>query len=226
MTKTTLTAVALLGALGMAPANAADVYERGSLKDAPAPYAEPYQNWSGWYFGGNAGGVNDEGTDFRFAQGFQGDVDDFDDDDDFEFVGGVHAGYNWQWAQKVFGIEGDINFADGLDYLASIRGRLGFAITDNVLLYGTGGVAFLGLDDEFGFEDDDNKVGFVAGGGLEFKVSQNVSIGAEGLYYNFEDSEFDVLDTVGVAGESDVDFWTVRGRVTYHLGGGVSEALK
>ena len=71
------------------------------------------------------------------------------------FVGGAHAGYNWQFGQFVFGLEGDIEGADikggyrlantnGTNFLtdaqASIRGRLGVAF-NNSLLYVTGGAA-------------------------------------------------------------------------------------
>ncbi len=59
-------------------------------------------------------------------------------------AGGLHVGYNWQkpggW---VFGIEGDVSFADDIDYLATIRGRLGYAM-DSTLIYATGGAAFIG----------------------------------------------------------------------------------
>ncbi len=58
-------------------------------------------------------------------------------------VAGVHLGYNWQDGARVFGIEGDANWADEdfRDYLASIRLRLGHSF-DRVLVYGTAGVAF------------------------------------------------------------------------------------
>jgi hypothetical protein len=86
-------------------------------------------------------------------------------------VGGAQFGYNWQADSLVFGIEGDISFTDwgqrttvfdtdagdlggpdvdnfafgtvsaDVDFLASVRGRLGFAF-DSLLIYGTGGVAW------------------------------------------------------------------------------------
>ena len=48
-------------------------------------------------------------------------------DDDTSFIGGVHAGYNFQIDRTVLGFEGDIDFADSIDYLASLRARLGYA---------------------------------------------------------------------------------------------------
>ena len=58
-------------------------------------------------------------------------------------LAGVHLGYNWQNGARVFGIEGDANWADESfrDYLASIRLRLGHSF-ERVLVYGTAGVAF------------------------------------------------------------------------------------
>ena len=54
----------------------------------------------------------------------------------------MHGGYNWQVQQIVLGVEGDVSFSNNANYLASIRGRLGFAPWDQWLLYGTAGAAF------------------------------------------------------------------------------------
>jgi outer membrane immunogenic protein len=89
---------------------------------------------------------------------------------DAAFVGGVHAGYNWQVSPSwVVGIEADWSWTDaeasfdrpwvsivagvgvrpgtvtsmsiGLDWLATARGRIGYLITPTALLYFTGGAA-------------------------------------------------------------------------------------
>ena len=197
-----LGATFLIGAAGAA--SAADVYNKGgSYKDAPGEYM-PAITWTGLYFGINAGAAfTDEDT---------------SDNDETVFVGGVHLGYNWQkHGPWVFGIEGDVDFADDVDYVATIRGRLGFA-AGNTLFYGTAGAAFLGAEDSFG--DDDTLEGWVAGLGLEHKFTQNVSAGLEGLYYNY--GEID-----GAGSDEDLDTWTVRARLTYHLGGDrYGDALK
>ena len=63
-------------------------------------------------------------------------------EDDALAMGGIHAGYDWQRLNWVYGIEGDIDAVEDVyDYVASIRGRIGWA-TENVLLYATTGVAF------------------------------------------------------------------------------------
>jgi outer membrane immunogenic protein len=223
--------IALLGgifAFGASAANAADLYKGGSLKDAP-DYLPPI-TWTGFYIGGHIGGAFDDNnkcedkrSEPEYSEAEKVAVDtvyvppkkECEDGDDTIFLGGVHAGYNWQKdGPLVLGIEGDVSFGDDIEYLASIRGRLGFAF-DNLLIYGTGGVAFLGLDDEFG--DDDSLTGWVAGLGADYKLSSNVSVGLEGLYYSFDSDDSDSGD--------DDDFWVVRGRLSYHLDAGY-EALK
>src|SRR5262245_14257507 len=102
----------------LSTANAADVYARGeSLKDAP-PAAVDYRpaiGWSGFYLGMNAGAAFDD-SDIEIAGG-----------EDAIFVAGMHVGYNWQRGDGlVVGVEGDVDFADDVDYIASVRGRLGF----------------------------------------------------------------------------------------------------
>jgi outer membrane immunogenic protein len=204
-----LGATVLAGAGIVSAANAADVYERGgSYKDTPAYM--PAITWSGFYAGVNVGAAfNDDDNEFDSVR--------LADDDDTTWLVGLHAGYNWQKPNNlVLGVEGDVSFGDDIDYLASLRGRIGLALGPT-LLYATGGVAFIGYDDDF--FDDDSETGWVAGLGIEHKLRDNVSIGLEGLYYAFDDREF--------AGfEEDADFWTVRARLTYHFGGRSEEALK
>jgi len=122
-------------------------------------------------------------------------------------IGGAHIGYNWQVAQLVFGLEGDV---DGADYHGSgfnnagiilhttreavegsIRGRIGYAF-DRVLVYGTGGVAFTSINTTFlnqtdGLSDAFNtgRVGWTAGGGIEYAVTNNWSVRAEYRYTDF-----------------------------------------
>lgn len=190
-------AYAALGALAFAAsasyANAADVYEGESLKDEPVVYETPYIGWTGFYVGGHIGGAFDS-TDSEDLFG-----------DESIFAGGGHVGYNWQLSERLLvGLEGDLDYLDDDDteYLASIRGRLGLT-HGPVLAYLTGGAAFIEFDD--GSPDP----GYVVGGGVEYKLRDNWSIGAEGLYYNFDDEPSD----------EDLEFWQARARLTYHLGG-------
>jgi outer membrane immunogenic protein len=232
-------ATALFGCANVA--NAADL----SFKDTP-----PAPVWTGLYVGGHFGGLwqgdrehdaEKKGcllwwcTDWKDAEHVKFD----EEDDDATFVGGVHVGYNWQQDASVFGIEADVDFADEIDYLATLRARLGYA-AGNLLIYATGGVAFAGFDDgafnfktshhsySFESDDDDLRVGFVVGGGVEYKLRPNWSVGLEGLYYGFNDDkdEYKVSEYgcwgfcskhYKVTDEDDNDFWVVRARLSYHF---------
>jgi outer membrane immunogenic protein len=180
-------------------------------------------------------------------------------------VGGVQAGYNWQSGSLVFGIEGDISFTDwddsgvildadlgdfdgrfegtdalvtaraDVDFLASIRGRVGYAF-DSVLLYGTGGVAWADAEararvdidgtTEWSGKKSLNDVGFVLGGGLGWMVvPQTFSVGVEGLYYFFnkkktlfdEEVELIEFDVNARATAKLDDAWVIRGRADFHF---------
>lgn len=207
---------ALLGAtflLGAGGAHAADL--GGSLKDEPV-YA-PYISWTGFYLGGHLGGSFGDEIKWR----------NLSDDIDGGFLGGVQVGYNHQTGNLVLGVEADLSAsgAEYTNYFASIRGRIGVT-ADRALFYATGGVAFLGWEDDVLLVDpvigtyrlDDSAVGWTAGLGFDYKLNQKLSFGVEGLYYAFND---DVTTNV----DYDRDFWTVRARINYHFGGG-HESLK
>ena len=137
-------------------------------------------NWSGFYIGAHGGWG-------------------WDEDDDDGFIVGGQIGANWQMDIFVLGIEGDGSYFDDDDGegLASARLRAGLAF-DRFLIYGTGGAGFI-------FEEDDEEVGWTAGGGGEFLLTDNVTLGAEYLHYDFDD------------GDEQVD--VVRGRLNFKFGG-------
>lgn len=207
---------------GIASANAADMYRGGSLKDTP-PIAAPCCNisWTGFYLGGNLGAAWPS-DDFRYDRFY-----DYRDNDDAELIGGLHLGYNWQGVNYVvLGIEGDVDFSDTFDYLASIRARLGYAF-DRTLLYATAGVAFAGLSDNFFndrvpgtnfYWDTSSDTGWVAGVGIETKVTPALSVGVEALYYSFDDTNsYYYANDLRHDCDNSMDLWTVRGRLTWHF---------
>jgi outer membrane immunogenic protein len=241
---TCLGAVFLAGMSTLMTANAADVYSRGSVKDSGPVDYRPAISWTGFYLGAHAGGVFSDEIDLTFSRGddslnVPGEIDN-------TWLAGVHVGYNRQTSENlVLGIEGswsflggerdvdidarefDLDIVDGEqddNWLASIRGRLGFA-AGSTLIYATGGVAFLnsGNGDPF----DDTLTGWVAGVGVEHKLRDNLSLGLEGLYYSFEDDA-----TLSGFEEGDInvdlerDFWTIQARLTYHFGDRHAEPLK
>jgi len=97
-----------------------------------------------------------------------------------------------------------------LDWLGSTRGRIGFVATpDNRLMfYGTGGVAYGGGSAHLNVYDNANgwfwqsgnqnesRVGWTVGGGVEYAWTNNVIIGAEYLYYNLGSKTFYALPNV------------------------------
>ncbi|KWT65291.1 Iron siderophore receptor protein [Hyphomicrobium sulfonivorans] len=146
---------------------------------------------------------------------------------------GVQAGYNWQLGNGlVLGLEADLSktymqgthkarstegtLADAgavqaatgydVDWTASLRGRIGYAVTDRLMLYGTGGLSMLresqtrqqfqslnypsqalGKETQiFQIEKDTkNRFGFTVGVGAEYAVSEHWSIRADYGYTRF-----------------------------------------
>ena len=164
-------------------------------------------------------------------------------DDQLDLEGGAfggQAGFNYQCNQWVFGIEGDVSWLDAdaseissqdpfvtvsseIEMLASIRGRLGIAI-NNILLFGTAGVAFTDLDVrvvdvEPGFVSDlsasSSATGYVIGGGAEMLIAGNISARAEVLHYNFDEGQ----SFPGVAGgfDHELDTTVLRVGANVHL---------
>ncbi len=183
---------------------------------------------------------------------------------------GGQLGYNVQLdaSPVVVGIEADFNYVDiddrsryaitpatppgtirssfrqELEFLGTVRGRLGFAF-DRFLVYGTGGLAYgkvktsgtfingsatgvgAGLPNEagaVGFRGgkSDWEVGYAIGGGAEYAVTENVSVKGEYLYYNLGDTKLNVNRTgaapvgqVGYRSKFENDGHLVRVGVNY-----------
>jgi outer membrane immunogenic protein len=153
----------------------------------------PPANWAGFYLGGNIGsGIARDRTSLEFANV----AERFNLSPD-GIVGGVQAGYNWQAANWVFGVEADIqassqrdnrtcvlfcdpagNFAAydaKLPWFGTARGRLGYSV-GSTLFYATGGFAYGNIKTRvnstlFGvtnnIEFSDTTTGWTVGGGIE-----------------------------------------------------------
>jgi outer membrane immunogenic protein len=108
----------------------------------------------------------------------------------------------------------------------TVRGRLGYAF-DHLLVYGTAGWARADVSLSAPQTNAKDEVdGYVVGGGAEMKIAHNVSLGAEALYFNFDDTVAPWVTTncCGVPPGPNVgqqnfeaDFTVVRGRLTLHL---------
>jgi outer membrane immunogenic protein len=222
------------------PALAADMHESyGGVKDDSVVTIRG--NWSGPYVGGHVGGLWSNGSaDMRADYGpnqfpVPPVVEVHKDLGGSSAAGGVHAGHNWQNGALVVGLEGDASFGGNVDYLASVRGRLGF-VANNWLFFGTGGIGFMGqsasgyLEDPYGsklhYDVGGDSVGYVVGGGVEVKLNKNWSVGAEGLYYGFDaPTYYKDAGTPEIKAEGASDLAVVRGRLSYHLNQG-PEPLK
>lgn len=158
------------------------------------------------------------------------------------FIGGLHAGYNWQSDSLVLGLEGDIEYADmdgstrvledgdragkikeQFDWLGSLRLRAGFA-ADRALFYATGGLAVGGVelslyDNDGKFADnDDTKWGWTLGGGVEYAFTDELSARIEYRYTDLGSISAGDADEGG-RGKADVDFHAVRAGLTWHFNG-------
>lgn len=121
-------------------------------------------------------------------------------------VAGGQIGYNWQNGPIVFGLEADASYADigvensvfssSIDFLATARGRLGYLVTPNILVYGTAGFGIVSRSASinlpiFNASGDDTETDFVFGLGVEGKFANNMSARIE--YLTFGDLDVDVI---------------------------------
>jgi outer membrane immunogenic protein len=217
MKKQLMLSSAILLVATIATASAADLRQPVYTK-APPP-APVFYNWTGFYVGLNAGGKWVTNSDETITSG--GTVFSLGGNNDSSWIAGGQIGYNWQapGSQWVFGVEGDIDaqdfsrtrvvgaaigpfvvgdaFSFESKWQASIRGRIGYA-WDRVLLYATGGVAFTQLKGTAALvgigtvTDDQTIVGGTVGGGIEWAVWNNISLGVEGRYTFYGDQDFNV----------------------------------
>ncbi len=223
MKKLLLASVGLL-ALGLASASAADLPRRA----APAPVYTPVPvyNWSGFYVGINGGGAfgHSSVSNVLGSQGFNVDGG---------LVGGT-IGYNYQVGQWVFGVEGDIDWADirgstnsgpcvggtcsvKNDWLATVRGRVGYAF-DRFMPYVTGGGAFVDVKTSApGFASNSNtQAGWTVGGGLEFAINGPWTAKVEYLYVDLGNDTCDA-GSCGVSTTTDFHTNIVRAGINYRF---------
>jgi outer membrane immunogenic protein len=198
---------AALAALGSMTAQAADLnYERR----APYTVSQPLNgySWAGPYLGGTLG--YEWGTVANNPSKPSG------------LAGGLTVGYNWQNGPWVFGAEGDINLTGANDTFApwkfsnpwfgTIRGRAGYAF-NNILFYGTGGLAFGSLRAEtFGLSESHTTVGWTLGLGTEFGLAQNWTAKIEYLYVDLDSSNF-----VITGAKNDYRSGVVRAGINFHF---------
>jgi len=228
-----LLALAAAGALAGA-ASAADL----PSKKGPIALPPPVFSWTGFYVGAYAGAILGEGN-FTVFQSLplRG----------AGFVGGGTIGYNWQWSPTVvLGAEADFGYRDAINsfaqgnlsttqtaagILGSFRGRAGYAFAPRWLAYATAGLAFGSSFNPGSFVQtapfilgNDNagttvRPGWTAGGGIEYALTDQISLKGEYLYTWLADTGVaygtnrgPATLNVGSAGH------VVRGGVNWHFG--------
>ncbi|WP_324754292.1 porin family protein [Roseovarius sp. Pro17] len=163
------------------------------IAPAPAPvFSSP--NWTGFYAGGQLGYADVDTN----AAGVDGDG----------LIGGLVAGYDYDLGNWVIGAGldydwTDVSLAPAVDVDSIWRAKLrgGYKL-GNGLLYATAGYASADVST---IGDSD---GYFVGGGYEHLVTQNISVGGEILYH-----EFDSFNVPGL----DADATTAQVRATFRF---------
>ena len=190
-------------------------------------------------------------------------------DSDTSATFGGYVGYNWQrcCSPFVFGVETDFNYMDtsptaldieppgptglvettslesSIQWFGTLRGRAGYVVHDNLLLYATGGLAYAkvnhALSDDcvgcgtppglnfgpFSQSNKHTKVGWTVGGGAELLHDSNWILRAEALYIDLGDNpeswEVPLSSgfTVPANDRWDDQLWIARIGVAYKFGG-------
>lgn len=140
-------------------------------------------NWNGPYLGGQIGGVWTDNTHLLEGVGSLGHTRSTG------AIVGLHAGYDWQFGPWVLGPVVDMNYMStrwtknsysvANEWSGNVRARAGYALGD-LLPYVTAGVAFGNTAIKPGAPLDNWstwQAGWVAGAGLDYRLTPRVSIG-------------------------------------------------
>jgi outer membrane immunogenic protein len=189
---------ASLFVLACQPAFAADIPPRTQpIYKAPAVAPAPVLPWQGPYVGLHVGYGH-------YSIDNSGGLDDGSSADCV--LGGGQAGYDFQWGHFVLGgvvdgswsgVKGSESITDPttgvtasvshqLDWMFTARARAGYAF-DRFLVYGTVGGAFAHFEESASalgvtVSDTANKSGWTAGAGVEYRLLNHWSLGAEWIY--------------------------------------------
>jgi outer membrane immunogenic protein len=147
-------------------------------------------------------------------------------------IGGGQVGCNYKASQILFGVEADIQGSgvradsaiffpspnggitdatnaageERIDWFGTVRGRLGFIPTSNLLIYATGGLAYGGVDTSaslvltpasdgnYSGRASETRAGWAVGAGGEYLFTPNWSVKLEYLYLDFGMTNVRMLD--------------------------------
>jgi outer membrane immunogenic protein len=251
--------LAVLLAAMTASAVAADLPARvGTPAPAPVPVYVPLSDWNGFYVG-ISGGYGFGESPFVPTGSLTGVKVPNNSVKHNGGIAGGQIGFNYQWPNRfVLGAVADLSWAgfkgnvcvdtttshcDGsagdsyakakINWLATFRGNLGFAPTNDLLAYLTGGLAVAGFEGRIthilGASDSDatdkaTRIGFAAGGGVKYKFARSWSLGAEYIYVNLGKHGYTFTSAAHPASEGfTADVKThlniIRGSLSYEFGG-------
>lgn len=255
MKRLVLTATALLlgTALGAGAAAAADPVMPAPMVVAPVVVVPPAPTFGGFYVGvhggvfhGDAlyitGGIPDDsedGPEREFASDLAGIVAGGQVGFNLQrgnFVIGAVADASWSNVQGTITVEGPPGiFQTDINYLATLRGRVGFVIGGETMLYVHGGLAVAGVTWASGnqvvaggdypgpWTDGEGAamyIGYTIGGGFEHMLNERVSIfgefamvrlGTRAFTFFEEDDNEDRAIAISISG------YQVRGGLNIHF---------
>lgn len=186
----------LFALAGTTTVYAADMVNEQPPTAPAAPIeAAPVPTWEGLYAGVTLG------------YGFSGRTNTPGNEIDSDgLVGGGFAGWLGQSDSFVYGVEGDVNY-NGMDGSnagqsvdhgidGSLRARLGFAASDSLLIYGTGGGAAENLEvtNAAGTSETNTMLGWTVGAGVDAKLTDNIF---SRLEYRYTDYRSETFNNVG-----------------------------
>src|SRR5713101_768346 len=175
-----------------------------------APYIRSVFDWTGLYVGDHAGFGRGSST-----AAFADPATSTTSNSFSGVIGGVQAGYNYQLPSgMLLGVEADISFPNYLtsnsvvsslatarsdvteqwDYVGTARGRVGY-VAGPWLVYATGGLAWAGerfLNTPAIGSDEKTlhtRLGWAAGGGVEYAFAPHWSLRLEYLYSQFGNAD-------------------------------------
>ena len=193
----------------------------------------PEHDWSGLYIGGQQGYV---WADTMFV-GLLGQEAE-------GVLAGGHVGYNFQSRSIVFGVVGDVNYADLRDtrtivpvagttvtstveanLTASVRGRVGIAL-DRFLLYATGGIAFADIEHSIAAAGAvviprtkfrRTHIGYTVGGGFQVALAEWISVFAEYRYTDYGRDKFGAKGAFLTSHQFDADHHQIQTGFSIHF---------
>jgi outer membrane immunogenic protein len=205
------------------------------------PTVSPTYNWTGWYVGANVGygwedptvtftptevisasNIGTTGTSFNTKGAVGGVQFGYNHQFDQHWLAGIEtdfsgSGIKGQGATVFVAFPGTLNFpftanaSEEVKWFGTVRGRVGFLMTPDILVFGTGGFAYGQVDHSASifnptgsspggtttftvtcnpnancYAGSSSRIatGWTAGGGLEYAVAHNWTVKAEYLYVN------------------------------------------